>query len=178
MLAQRHKRLQLPEKPGDVDQQVAVKLVQFFRLPPDETQVVLQLFDLVNGHAPPDAPVQRGVLVVGEIHSRRFPQQPEQRVQVAAHHSLKSFRRRRHDSGHVGMLADSAQLPGDVPGRQDKVDAPRVHRIARHAVVFRRLILGKRDSPRALYGAASFGAVRRRARQDDADGLLPSALGE
>ncbi len=36
MLAQRHKRFRLPEKSGDVNQQVAVKRVQFFGLPSNE----------------------------------------------------------------------------------------------------------------------------------------------
>ncbi len=124
-------------------------------------------------HAPPDAPLQRGVLVVGEIHSGRFPQKSEQRVQLAAYHALKPFRLRRHHPRHIGMLADSAQLPRNILGRQDEVDAARVHRIARHAVVFRRLlILGKSNSSRRLDGAASLSAIRSRARQDDANGLL------
>ncbi len=119
----------------------------------------------------------RGVLVVGEIHSARFPQKSEQSVQIAAHHAMKSFGPRPNHPRHIRMLADSTQLSRDVLGRQDEVDAARVHRVARHAVVFRGLlILGKGDAPGRLDGAASLGAVRRRPRQDDADGLLPRAF--
>ena len=86
----------------------------------------------------------------------------------------KPFDRRRHDPRHIRMLADSAQLPRNILGRQDEVDATGIHRVARHAVVLRRLlILRKRDASRRLDGAASLGAVRSRARQDDADRLLP-----
>ena len=121
--------------------------------------------------------MQRGVLVVAEIHSARFPQQPEQRVQVASHHSLKAFRLSRHNPRHVGMLADSTQLPGNVLGRQDEVDASRIHCIARHAVVLRRLlILGKSNSSRRFDGTATFGAVRSRTGQNHADGLLPGTF--
>src|ERR1700733_14845553 len=77
------------------------------------------------------------------------------------------------------MLANSAQLPGNVLRRQDEIDVSRVRRIARHAVVFRRfLILGKRNAARCLDGTASLGAVRSRTRQDDANGLLPNTFRE
>src|SRR5258706_14856329 len=75
------------------------------------------------------------------------------------------------------MLADSTQLPGNVLGGQDEVDAPGVHRIAWHAVVFRRLlVLSKCNAACHLDGAASLGAIRSSARQDDADRLLPGAF--
>ncbi len=128
-------------------------------------------------HTSPDAPLQRGVLVVGEVHSGRFLQQPEQRVEVAALHTLNSFHCRRHNPRHVRMLADPAQLSRNVLRRQDKVDVPCIHRIARHAVVLRRLlVLRKRDASRRFDGPASFGPVRCRSRQDHADRLLPGTF--
>ena len=73
----------------------------------------------------------------------------------------------------IRMLADADDLASDLIRRQYKVHAPRGDGAVRHPLVLGRRILRERDAALGLDRFQSESAVRGRARQDHADGLMP-----
>ena len=70
------------KKLGDVNQKVAVQGVEFGGVAVDVAEIILQLQEMVQDHAPLDASLQGGLLVVPEIHSHGFLQQGEKNIQI------------------------------------------------------------------------------------------------
>ena len=59
--------LRVAEKVGDADQQVAKEGIQLARVVLHVAQILIQLLDLVQGHAPLDAADEGILFVLGEI---------------------------------------------------------------------------------------------------------------
>ena len=65
------------EERGDGNQTVLAQRVYFLAVLIEMPAVIFQRSESAEGHAPLDAPRERAVLVMGEIHSGRVPHQPE-----------------------------------------------------------------------------------------------------
>src|SRR5438067_13443463 len=70
------------------------------------------------------------------------------------------------------MLGDAGEFFRDFLRRQNEVNITGGDRVARHAVVLRRLILSKSDSPFALDGLQPERSVSRSPRQNHANRLM------
>ena len=136
---------------------------------PQEVGVVADFFELVERHAPRDAPLQRGRLVVREIDSHRLMQLPQDRRRFAAVDDALG----RVHRADVGVTGDLAELAGDVRRCQAKVHRPRHRGAARHALVRRRFILRERDATRGLDLVHTLCTVAARPREDDRNRLVP-----
>ena len=60
-----------------MNQKIPVQRVEFRGIAIDEAEIILQLQEVVQNHAPLDAPLQRGLLVVPEVHTLGFLQHSE-----------------------------------------------------------------------------------------------------
>ena len=67
LFLQRRERLRVAEEIGDADQQIAKEGLHFGRGLLQVANVLIQPFDLVDGHAPLDAAVDRALLVLRKI---------------------------------------------------------------------------------------------------------------
>ena len=122
-------------------------------------------------HAPPDAPLQHALAVAAEIQPALRAQQRQDLVQAVRD------RRRRLDPGEMAQVMQ--QRLGHLLNRTDHIDHLRGDGILRH---LRELGLAgflrhgqpalRLDRPHTL------AAVRPRARQDDADGVVLLILGK
>ena len=62
------------KKAGDVDEHVAVKLVEFFGVFLDVSKIIFEGFDTVQDDAALDAAMKRGLFILGEIHTSGLTQ--------------------------------------------------------------------------------------------------------
>src|SRR5207245_1064440 len=76
---------------GDMDEDVFVKLVEFFGIVFDESQVVFEVIGLVQNHAAFDAALEGGLLVVREIDALGFTKHGEELVDVAGRRGAEQF---------------------------------------------------------------------------------------
>ncbi len=67
----------IAEKLSDVNQKVPEQGVKFQGVAVDVAEIIFQLQQVVQDHAPLDAPLQRGLLVMPEVHSRPLLQEGE-----------------------------------------------------------------------------------------------------
>ena len=73
----------------------------------------------------------------------------------------------------MDVAADPSQLPCNVLGRQNKIDASTANRIPRHVMVFRGLLVLREGDPAGnLDGNAPLRPIRSGARQDNSNGLI------
>ena len=64
----------IAEKTGDVDEHVAVKLVEFVGVFLDVGKIIFEGFETVQDHAALDAALERGLFIFGEVHAGGLPQ--------------------------------------------------------------------------------------------------------
>ena len=156
-----------------MNQKVAVQRIEFGWVAVDEAEIILQLEEMVQDHAPLDAPLKGGLLVVAEVHAHGFLHVGEKNVQFrgrACQFRIQGFG---VDSGRLGAAADPHQFARDVLGGQHKIDASAADRIRRHVMEFRGfLVLREGDSAGQLDGDASLGAIRGGTGQDNSYGPI------
>ncbi len=145
-----------------------------------QRHVVGEAVDRVEQHAAPDAPADGGELVVGKVDAKGAAQDLEDGVELAGVvvgqccGGLGGL-----GPGDVRVASDPGQLLGDRRGRQHEIDDLGGDRALRHAGVLGRLgVLREGHAARRLDGGQAARAVRRGARQHDADGLLAAFVGE
>ena len=73
-LAERLKQTHVAEESGHVDQDVVEQFLELGGVSPQMIGVHLGRLKLVQHHAPPDATLQRGMLVLSEIHTGALAQ--------------------------------------------------------------------------------------------------------
>ena len=87
------KCITVSEKTGEMDQQILEQSFHFRRVVLNTRNVILQLFQPVQSHPPPNSPLEGGVLVMGKVNARGRPQQGEDVLQrlLAGREYLKRF---------------------------------------------------------------------------------------
>ena len=177
---ERLERIRLAEEPGDVDEDVLVERLQFRRISLEVLEVLLEALQFAQDHAAEDPPLDRRVLVEGEVHAARVLEQAKDLVQLrVVFEGRLDGGLRVHRGAEIRMPADSREFPGDRVRRHDEVDAACRDGAARHAVVLRRgRVLREGDAARGLDGLEPHGAVRRRPGEDDPDRAAAGILGQ
>ena len=162
-----------------MDEDVFVKLVEFFGIVFDESQVVFEVIGLVQNHAAFDAALEGGLLVVREIDAFRFTKHGEKLVDVTGRRGAEKFIGASGYASDVGMLFDPGEFFGDGFGREDKVDGAGLDGASGHAGIFSGgFVLGQSDATNGFDGEATGGAVTSGAREDYADGAVAAIFGE
>jgi hypothetical protein len=155
----------------DVDQQVAIERRELVGTGLQEAQVVVELVDLLHGHAALDPALDGVLLVTAQVVPERVADEDVEPV-----HACR-FRARARPQ--VRMVADRRELLGQLFGREREVGDARVDRAARHAVELCGLRqLNEADAAVLLDRLETEGPVGAHAREHDTDGVRAQLLGE
>ena len=168
--------LGVAEEAGHIDEQIAEEGFHLFGAFREVGDVVIELIDLVEGHAALDATVDRARFVEREVVAGLGAELEENFAQRI----LRFGRRRETERAAAGEVRGIGDELGRHFGRgHDVVDQAGGDGTAGHAVEFRRLrILREDEAVLALDGAHAEGTVRSGAGKNDADGTLALVLGE
>lgn len=170
---ERLERAGVAEEVGHVDEKILVELLQLVRLRVNEAQVVVEPIDALHRHAPLDASLDRGLLVVREVVTERIA---EEDVELLHPRRLRPGAARRHEEG---MLRHLRERGPDGGGRERAVDDAGLDRAARHAVELRGLRrLHEADAASLLDRLEPERPVRAHPREDDPDRARAAILGE
>ena len=82
--AQGFEHLGVPEEVGDADQEILIQGIQLAGIFAQESQVIVDILEVVQGHAPQDAATDGAALVVGEIDRGSGSQQIHDPIQSLA----------------------------------------------------------------------------------------------
>ena len=122
-----------PKERCDGDQTALAQRVGFLAILFQIPAVIFQPFESAEGHAALDAPRQRAVLVVREVHSGGVPHQPEDLGQVRI---ARGLNRIQSLAGEV-RPCQFHQSPRDSGRRQDKIHDAAGDGAFRHPVALR-----------------------------------------
>ena len=167
------------EKTGNVNQNVAVKLIQFAPVLLDVVQVIFHLFEPVQHHTALNTPLQGHGFIKIEVHPGRLADQGQQLLHVGAGADDRGFFFCHRYVGDVGVPANTGKFLGDILGIEYEIDAPGRDSVVGHAgVLGRSFTLGKRDSTRRLDQVTSSCTIGGGARENDTDGLVVALVGQ
>ena len=177
LVLERVKRLWVAEEARDADQQIPEERLDLGGRLLEELHVVVERLELMDGHAPVDAAVDRARLVLREVVPRLPAQQDEDLAQRVLALGRGGARRARVRAERVRGVLE--QLRGHLARGQLVVDEARRERAPRHPVE-----LG--GGGRLRHDHAALGldrahaerAVAARAREHDADRALLLILRE
>ena len=164
----------VPEERSHRDQHILDHLVRFFAVAAHQLGVVVETGALVQAHAPDQAAVDGGKLVMRQIkagvalHARGD-------LGVAAGNFVLL-----HRQAHVGRgLGDTGEHFAHLAGGQHQIRAAGLDGGTRHAVVLGHLrVLHQHHAAGGLDRAHARGAVRTGTRQDDRHGIVAVVLGQ
>ena len=177
-LFQERKLVRVAEKAGHADEQVLVEPVQFVLVSVQKIEVVLEAGLLAQGHAPPQAPIERGRFVSRKINPGLPLEQHQKFFHVGGVRRPFAGRLGRGRQ-HVGMAAEPAELLPDAIRRENEIHTTRADGAARHAVISGGLfILGKGDAALGFDGLQAKGAIAGRAGKNDANSFALLVLGQ
>ena len=164
------------EELGDGDQRVEVELVDLGRRLAQVGDVGRQARELADAHAPLDAALDGGRLVVCQIEPEARLEQREQALHLLLRRGLGAVQQRQ---AHPLRGDDPRQLARQLLHRQAEVDAASGQGALRHAIVGGRLrALNEGHAAGGLDGTQPLGAIRAGAREHDAHGLGATVVGE
>ena len=159
------------EEAGDVDQQVGRERLAFLGAAREQVDIVIDVAGRGRGerHAPRDAPDQRAALVLGEVSSCVFHQQPGDHRQPLRRCRLAGCRTLRRAAG--GTAVPFYQCGRNVCGQEHLVDIAGPNRTLRHAVgVGFGRILGQDETSCIFDGLQPLAAICAGSRKNDAHG--------
>ena len=139
---QRAKGFRLAEERGHADQDVVEDLIDLRGVRLQQAQILLRLPDLLQRHAPLDAPAQRAPLIEPELDALGGAQELEDPVERVFGLGLAL-------SAVASDPAATEPAP-DLSGRKDEVDAARDDGRMRHADMGRRVPILGEGRPSAL----------------------------
>ena len=147
-LAERLKQTHVAEESGHVDQDVVEQFLELGGVSRQMIGVPLGQLKLVQHHAPPDPTLQRGMLVMSEIHTGTLTQDCEDRIKRLLLGGLLALDFLVGCALHnMRMARDASQLTRNLFRRQHKIHATSGDRAGGHGMIFRRfLVLGEGDA--------------------------------
>ena len=152
----------------DVDQHVLIQRLHFRGMALGKLCVLFDLVNLVNHHAPLDAPQDGCLPVMREVHSRSSSQNLENGAEP--HDGVGSrFHRmaRMVLASNIRMTRDPRQFLGDAFGRKHVIHIARNNSASRHAVILGGgFVLRKSYAAVRLNFRHSQSSVRARSRQE------------
>ena len=158
----------IPKEARDIDQQIPGELIAFVRVPTQEIEILGGGLDGRQRHPPLDSPLERAVLVKGEVMNRLRAQESDNvRKQFLHRLECGRFWRLRHKD----LTAfERDQRLRDLCGPEHQIDRAGCDSATRHAVIagFAH-VLGDDETAFRLYGLQAKTAVGAGSRKDHAD---------